>query len=194
VLTNVHDFPHLGLGKAIPYGVYDLGNNNAWVSVGMNHDTPKFAVNSIRSWWATMGRDAYWDAKELLVTADGGGSNSARSRVWKVELQKFATETGLAITVVHFPPGTSKWNKVEHRLFSHITMNWRGRPLEDYETVVRLIGSTKTSTGLHVKARLDRRTYALGEEVPDSVVDKLNIKRSDFHGEWNYRLCPQPIA
>ena len=194
VLTNVHDFPHLGLGKAIPYGVYDLGNNNAWVSVGMNHDTPKFAVNSIRSWWASMGRDAYWDAKELLVTADGGGSNSARSRVWKVELQKFATETGLAITVVHFPPGTSKWNKVEHRLFSHITMNWRGRPLEDYETVVRLIGSTKTSTGLHVKARLDRRSYALGEEVPDSVVDKLNIKRSDFHGEWNYRLCPQPIA
>jgi len=194
VLTNVHDFPDLGLGKAIPYGIYDLAKNNAWVSVGMNHDTPRFAVNSIRTWWATMGRAAYWDAKELLVTADAGGSNSARSRVWKAELQKFATETGLTITVVHFPPGTSKWNKVEHRLFSHITMNWRGRPLEDYETVVRLIGSTKTATGLQVKARLDRRTYPLGEEVPDSIIDNLKIERSDFHGEWNYRLCPQPIA
>ena len=194
VLTNVHDFPDLGLGKAIPYGIYDVAKNNGWVSVGMNHDTPKFAVNSIRSWWSTMGRADYWDAKELLVTADAGGSNSARSRVWKAELQKFANETGLAITVVHFPPGTSKWNKVEHRLFSHITMNWRGRPLEDYETVVRLIGTTRTSTGLHVKARLDRRTYQLGEEVPDAVMDKLKIERSDFHGEWNYKLCPQPIA
>lgn len=194
VLTNVHDFPDMALGKAIPYGIYDVGKNNAWVSVGMNHDTPKFAVNSIRSWWSAMGRLTYWDAKELLVTADAGGSNSARSRVWKAELQKFANETGLAITVVHFPPGTSKWNKVEHRLFSHITMNWRGRPLEDYETVVRLIGSTKTSTGLHVKAQLDRRTYKLGEEVPNAVMDKLTIERSDFHGEWNYKLCPQTIA
>ena len=193
VLTNVHDFPDMGLGKAIPYGIYDLAKNNAWVSVGMNHDTPKFAVNSIRSWWSTMGRDAYWKAKELLVTADAGGSNSARSRVWKAELQKFSNETGLSITVVHFPPGTSKWNKVEHRLFSHITMNWRGRPLEDYETVVRLIGSTKTSTGLRVKARLDRRTYQLGEEVPQEIMETLRLERSDFHGEWNYRLRPQPI-
>lgn len=194
VLTNTYDFPDMALGKAIPYGVYDLANNNAWVSVGMDHDTPLFAVNSIRRWWSSMGRATYWDAKELLVTADAGGSNSARSRVWKAELQKLATEIGITITVVHFPPGTSKWNKVEHRLFSHITMNWRGRPLEDYETVVKLIGSTKTSTGLHVKARLDRRTYKLGVEVPDEVMANLNIVREDFHGEWNYKLCPQPIA
>ena len=194
VLTNTYDFPDMALGKAIPYGIYDLANNNAWVSVGMDHDTPLFAVNSIRRWWSSMGRAAYWDAKELLVTADAGGSNSARSRVWKAELQKLATEIGVTITVVHFPPGTSKWNKVEHRLFSHITMNWRGRPLEDYETVVKLIGSTKTSTGLRVKARLDRRTYKLGVEVTDAVMASLNIVREAFHGEWNYKLCPQPIA
>lgn len=194
VLTNTYDFPDMALGKAIPYGIYDLANNNAWVSVGMDHDTPLFAVNSIRRWWSSMGRVAYWDAKELLVTADAGGSNSARSRVWKAELQKLATEIGVTITVVHFPPGTSKWNKVEHRLFSHITMNWRGRPLEDYETVVKLIGSTKTSTGLRVKARLDRRTYKLGVEVTDAVMASLNIVREAFHGEWNYKLCPQPIA
>ena len=193
VLTNTYDFPDMAIGKAIPYGIYDLASNNAWVSVGMDHDTPLFAVNSIRRWWSSMGRAAYWDAKELLVTADAGGSNSARSRVWKAELQKLATEIGLTITVVHFPPGTSKWNKIEHRLFSHITMNWRGRPLEDYETVVKLIGSTKTSTGLHVKARLDRRAYKLGVEVSDAVMASLNIVREDFHGEWNYKLCPQPI-
>jgi len=191
VLTNVHDFPDMAVGKAIPYGVYDVGNNNAWVSVGTNHDTPLFAVNSIRSWWSGMGRAAHWDAKELLVTADAGGSNSARSRVWKAELQKLANEIGLKITVAHFPPGTSKWNKIEHRLFSHVTMNWRGRPLEDYETVVRLIGGTKTTTGLRVKARLDRRKYKLGVEVLDAVMANLNIERADFHGEWNYRLCPR---
>jgi hypothetical protein len=194
VLTNTYDFPDMALGKAIPYGIYDLANNNAWVSVGMDHDTPLFAVNSIRRWWSCMGRAAYWNAKELLVTADAGGSNSARSRVWKAELQKLATEIGVTITVVHFPPGTSKWNKVEHRLFSHITMNWRGRPLEDYETVVKLIGSTKTSTGLRVRARLDRRAYKLGVEVTDAVMASLNIVREAFHGEWNYKLCPQPIA
>ena len=193
VLTNTYDFPDMAIGKAIPYGIYDLASNNAWVSVGMDHDTPLFAVNSIRRWWSSMGRAAYWDAKELLVTADAGGSNSARSRVWKAELQKLATEIGLTITVVHFPPGTSKWNKIEHRLFSHITMNWRGRPLEDYETVVKLIGSTKTSTGLHVKARLDRRAYKLGVEVSDAVMASLNIVREDFHGEWNYKTMPQPI-
>jgi hypothetical protein len=194
VLVNVHDFPDTAVGKAIPYGVYDLTNNSGWVSVGVDHDTPLFAVNSIRSWWSTLGRSSYWDAKELLVTADAGGSNSARSRVWKAELQKFANETGLAITVVHFPPGTSKWNKIEHRLFSHITRNWRGRPLEDYETVVRVIGATKTSAGLTVKARLDKRSYALGVKVPDDVMAGLNIERSEFHGEWNYKLCPQAIA
>lgn len=193
VFTNVHDFPDMAVGKAIPYGVYDVGNNRAWVSVGMDHDTPLFAVNSIRSWWNSMGRAAHGDARELLVTADAGGSNSARSRVWKAELQKLANETGLTISVAHFPPGTSKWNKVEHRLFSHITMNWRGRPLEDFETVVKLIGATKTSTGLRVKARLDRREYKLGVEVPDDVMANLNIERAAFHGEWNYKLCPQAI-
>jgi hypothetical protein len=185
VLTNVHDFPDTAVGKAVPYGIYDMANNNAWVSVGMDQDTPLFAVNSIRTWWSSMGKAAYPDARELLVTADSGGSNSARSRVWKSELQKLATETGLTVAVAHFPPGTSKWNKVEHRLFSHITMNWRGRPLEDFETVVNLIGSTNTATGLRVKARLDRRKYKLGVEVPESVMAGLNLHRDTFHGEWN---------
>lgn len=194
VFTNVHDFPDTALGKAVPYGVYDVAKNTAWVSVGMDHDTPLFAVNSIRSWWSTLGRRTYSNAHELLVTADSGGSNSARSRVWKAELQKFATESGLTITVAHLPPGTSKWNKIEHRLFSHITMNWRGRPLEDWETVVNLIGSTKTTTGLRVKARLDHRKYELGVKVPKSVMSSLNLHREPFHGEWNYKLCPQPIA
>jgi hypothetical protein len=194
VFTNVYDFPSMADGKAIPYGVYDVAANKAWVSVGVDHDTPTFAVNTLRSWWKKMGIVEYPDAKELLVTADGGGSNGYRCRVWKAELQKFANETGLAISVVHFPPGTSKWNKVEHRLFSHISMNWRGRPLEDYETVVQLIGSTTTSTGLKVKARLDRRRYKTGVSVDDSVIDSLNLTPSRFHGEWNYTLRAQPIA
>jgi hypothetical protein len=194
VFTNVHDFPDMALGKAIPYGVHDLGKNEAWVSVGIDHDTPLFAVNAIRSWWSNMGRASHGSARELLITADCGGSNSARSRVWKAELQKLANETGLTISVAHFPPGTSKWNKVEHRLFSHITMNWRGRPLEDFETVVKLIGATRTTTGLRVKSRLDRRKYRLGAEVPDDVMANLNIERAEFHGEWNYKLCPQVIA
>lgn len=194
VFTNVYDFPPMADGKAIPYGVYDVAANKAWVSVGVDHDTPTFAVNSIRSWWKKMGVSEYPDAKELLVTADGGGSNGYRSRVWKTELQKFANETGLAISVVHFPPGTSKWNKVEHRLFSHISMNWRGRPLEDYETIVQLIGSTTTSTGLKVKARLDRRRYKTGVTVDDSAIDSLSLTPSHFHGEWNYTLHAQPIA
>ena len=194
VFTNVHDFPSMADGKAIPYGVYDVAANKAWVSVGIDHDTPTFAVNSIRTWWKKMGLAEYPDAKELLVTADAGGSNGYRSRVWKAELQKLANETGLAISVVHFPPGTSKWNKVEHRLFSHISMNWRGRPLEDYETVVQLIGSTTTSTGLKVKARLDRRKYRTGVSVDDSVIDGLSLTPAHFHGEWNYTLRAQPIA
>ena len=193
-VTNVYDFPDMAFGKAIPYGVYDLGANNAFVSVGTDHDTPAFAVSALRSWWQTMGRTAYPEATELLVTADGGGSNSYRSRVWKAELQRLATETGLTISVVHFPPGTSKWNKVEHRLFSHITMNWRGRPLETFETVVQLIGSTTTRAGLTVKSKLDRRKYKTGLSVPTSVMESLNISRADFHGEWNYTLRPEPIA
>jgi hypothetical protein len=194
VFTNVYDFPSMADRKAIPYGVYDVAANKAWVSVGVDHDTPTFAVNTLRNWWKKMGVIEYPDAKELLVTADGGGSNGYRCRVWKAELQKFANETGLAISVVHFPPGTSKWNKVEHRLFSHISMNWRGRPLEDYETVVQLIGSTTTSTGLKVKARLDRRRYNTGITVDDSIIDSLNLTPSRFHGEWNYTLRAQPIA
>lgn len=194
VFTHVHDFPDMAVGKAVPYGVYDMGKNEAWVSVGIDHDTPLFAVNAIRSWWSHMGGVAHRGAREVLITADCGGSNSARSRVWKAELQKVANETGLSLTVAHFPPGTSKWNKVEHRLFSHITMNWRGRPLEDFETVVKLIGSTRTKTGLRVKSRLDRRKYKLGVEVPDSAMASLHIERNEFHGEWNYKLSPQTIV
>ncbi len=192
VLSLTNDFPDTAMGKAIPYGVYDVGDNSAWVSVGVDHDTPVFAVNSIAAWWRKMGRARYPEAKELLVTADSGGSNSARSRVWKAELQRLADATGLAISVSHFPPGTSKWNKVEHRLFSYISMNWRGRPLEDYETVVNLIGSTTTSKGLKVKARLDRRRYRTGGSVSQAAMHQFHLVRSDFHGDWNYVLKPKP--
>ncbi|NVJ07633.1 ISAzo13 family transposase [Myxococcus sp. AM001] len=188
VLSLTHDFPDTAVGKAIPYGVYDLGDNSAWVSVGVDHDTPVFAVTSIGAWWRKMGQERYPEAKELLVTADSGGSNSARSRVWKAELQRLAGTTGLSISVCHFPPGTSKWNKVEHRLFSHISMNWRGRPLEDYETVVNLIGTTTTTKGLKVKARLDRRRYRTGVSVSQAAMHQLRLVRSKFHGEWNYVL------
>ena len=194
VLSLTHDFPHLGVGKAIPYGIYDLAANKAWVSVGVDHDTPIFAVNTIRTWWTKMGAAQYPSAKELLVTADAGGSNGYRSRVWKAELQRLADDLKLGIVVVHFPPGTSKWNKVEHRLFSHITMNWRGRPPEDYETIVKLIGSTTTQAGLTVTARLDRGRYKTGVKVTDSDMAKLSIKRSRFHGEWNYKLQPRLIS
>lgn len=190
VLALTHDFPDTAEGKAIPYGVYDVGTNSAWVSVGVDHDTPGFAVNSIAAWWSKMGKACYPEAKELLVMADSGGSNSAKSRVWKAHLQKLADATGLSISVCHFPPGTSKWNKVEHRLFSHISINWRGRPLEDYETVVQLIGGTTTGKGLKVKARLDKRRYRTGLRVSQSEMKKLHLVRSDFHGEWNYRIEP----
>ena len=190
VLSLTHDFPDTAVGKAIPYGVYDVGDNSAWVSVGVDHDTPVFAVNSIAAWWRKMGQERYPEATELLVTADSGGSNSAKSRVWKAELQRLADATGLSISVCHFPPGTSKWNKVEHRLFSHISMNWRGRPLEDYETVVNLIGTTTTAKGLKVKARLDRRRYRTGVSVSQATMHQLRLVRSDFHGDWNYVLNP----
>jgi hypothetical protein len=190
VLALTHDFPDTAEGKAIPYGVYDVGTNSAWVAVGVDHDTPVFAVNSIAAWWSKMGKACYPEAKELLVMADSGGSNSAKSRVWKAQLQKLADATGLSISVCHFPPGTSKWNKVEHRLFSHISINWRGRPLEDYETVVQLIGATTTGKGLKVKARLDKRRYRTGLRVSQSEMKKLHLVRSDFHGEWNYRIEP----
>jgi hypothetical protein len=190
VNVRVHDFIDKDLGKAIPYGVYDVTADQAWVNVGIDHDTAEFAVESIWQWWRRMGRKAYPAARELLVTADGGGSNASRSRLWKVELQKLADRTGLQIGVSHFPPGTSKWNKVEHRLFCHITENWRGRPLVDLETIVQLIGSTRTRTGLRVKAGLDTHAYPIGQVVEDRQLDGLNIDRDEFHGEWNYTLRP----
>ena len=187
VPVRVHDFIDEA-GKVIPYGIYDLARNTGWVNVGVDHDTPAFAVASIARWWRHMGRRTYPDARELFITADAGGSNSARARLWKRQLQRFADRTGLAISVSHFPPGTSKWNKIEHRLFCHITENWRGRPLVDHETVVQLIGSVRTTTGLTVTAQLDTRQYPLGVKVPDVDMDRLRLTRSDFHGDWNYTI------
>jgi hypothetical protein len=191
VAVRVHDFEDDALGKVIPYGVYDVGQNTGWVNVGVDHDTPAFAVESIARWWRYMGKHTYPDAQELLITADAGGSNSARSRLWKMELQRFADRTGLAISVSHFPPGTSKWNKIEHRLFCHITENWRGRPLLDHETVVQLIGNVRTTTGLTVRAKLDTREYPTGVRVPDAEIETLRITQATFHGEWNYTIHPR---
>jgi hypothetical protein len=192
--VRVHDFIDDALGKVIPYGVYDLARNVGWVNVGIDHDTPEFAVESIRRWWRLMGSKAYAEAHELLITADSGGSNGYRSRVWKVELQRFADDTGITISVCHFPPGTSKWNKIEHRLFCHITENWRGRPLVDHETIVQLIGSTRTAAGLRVKAKLDKRQYPTGVEVSDAAMQEVRLTRADFHGEWNYTVVPNPLS
>jgi len=189
--VQTHDFPDPRLGKAIPYGVYDMSRNEGWVNVGCDHDTSSFAVESIRRWWRCMGRKAYPKADRLLVCADGGGSNGHRSRLWKVELQQLADETGLEITICHFPPGTSKWNKIEHRLFAHITMNWRGRPLVSHEVVVNLIGATTTSAGLRVKARLDTSIYPTQVKVPDGILDSVHLRRHQFHGDWNYTIKPR---
>ena len=188
--VNIHDFKDDRLGKAIPYGVYDLSANAGWVSVGIDHDTPAFAVASIRTWWAHMGRREYRGARELLITADSGGSNGYRARAWKVALQALATETGLRISVCHFPPGTSKWNKIEHRMFCHIAQNWRGRPLVSREVIVHLIGRTTTTAGLKIRAKLDRRKYDLGEQISKAQMAQLHLKRADFHGEWNYVVLP----
>ncbi len=187
----VHDFPDKQLGKAIPYGVYDLGANTGWVSVGCDHDTASFAVASLRRWWETMGRVLYPAADRLLVCADAGGSNGYRVRLWKTELAGFAAETGLAVTVCHFPPGTSKWNKIEHRLFSAISVNWRGRPLVSHEVIVELIAATTTRTGLTVHAELDRGAYPLGVKVSDQQLAAVPLARHDFHGEWNYTITPR---
>jgi hypothetical protein len=189
--ARVHDFLIPELGKVNPYGVYDPTRDEGWVNVGTDHDTAAFAVESIRGWWRSMGREAYPQARELLITADGGGSNSSRSRLWKLELQKLADETGLSIAVRHFPPGTSKWNKVEHRLFSHITQNWRGRPLESHEVIVNLIANTTTKAGLKVQARLDENTYATGVKVSDEELQAVQIERCEFHGDWNYTIHPK---
>jgi DDE family transposase len=188
--VNVHDFPDPAVGKAIPYGVYDLGANTGWVSVGCDHDTAAFAVATLRRWWEQVGRAAYPGADRLLVTADAGGSNGYRLRAWKTELARFAAETGLAVTVCHFPPGTSKWNKIEHRLFSQISTNWRGRPLVSHEVVVELIGATRTSSGLRVQAELDPGRYPLGVKVSDKELAAVPLKRHDWHGQWNYTVLP----
>lgn len=191
VPVRVHDFIDKDLGKVIPYGVYDLARNEGWVNVGIDHDTPEFAVASISRWWSQMGCKVYENAKELLITADSGGSNASRSRVFKTELQAFADRTGLTIGVSHFPPGTSKWNKIEHRMFCHITENWRGRPLVDHETIVQLISATRTTTGLRVRAKLDQRAFPKGVEVTDKELAEVNLIRDAFHGEWNYTIAPR---
>lgn len=188
--VNGHDFEDKELGHVRPYGVYDLKNNEAWVNVGINHDTGEFAVESIRTWWQEMGEPLYPRASSLLITADGGGSNGYRLRLWKVELQKLADELGIPISVCHFPPGTSKWNKIEHRLFSFITKNWRGKPLVTHQVIVNLIASTTTKTGLTVRSRLDERQYAKGRRISDAQLAEVNLIPNDFHGEWNYTIRP----
>jgi len=189
--VRVHDFKDKQLGKAIPYGIYDLASNEGWVSVGITHDTAQFAVSSIRRWWTEMGVARFPRARKLMITADGGGSNSSRSRLWKVALQELADELGLPLYVCHFPPGTSKWNKIEHRLFSFITNNWRGRPLTSVQTIVELIGNTTTDTGLVVRAALDDTDYETGIKVTDEQLAHLKLERSEFHGDWNYTIRPR---
>jgi Rhodopirellula transposase DDE domain len=185
-LVDVHDFPSDAVGKAIPYGVYDLAANEGFVSVGVDHDTPVFAVRSIEAWWSRVGAKRYPEAREIFITADAGGSNSYRSHVWKHQLQRVADKLDMSIHVSHFPPGTSKWNKVEHRLFSFISINWRGRPLRTYETVINLIGNTTNRGGLVVRVRLDRRRYPTGKKISKKELRELKVEREEFHGEWNY--------
>jgi Rhodopirellula transposase DDE domain len=189
--VRVHDFVIPGKGRAVPYGVYDIAANQGWVSVGIDHDTAAFAVESIRRWWRNMGRKRYPRARRLLITADCGGSNGARVRLWKVELQKLANQTGLAITVAHHPPGTSKWNRIEHRMFAFITQNWRGKPLLSHQVIVQLIAATRTATGLDIACAIDARKYPKGTTVPDTQFNALNITFDDFHPDWNYTLRPQ---
>ena len=191
IKVKTHDFPEKNTVKASPYGIYDIGDNSGFVNVGITSDTAEFAVSSIRYWWRYIGKKRYPKSKRILVCADAGGSNGYRSRLWKRELQKFADRTGLQIEVKHFPTGTSKWNKIEHKLFSFITANWRGHPLTTYQTVINLITSTKTTTGLKVKARLDKKSYATKIKVPDDEMKNLNIVRDKFHGEWNYTIKSQ---
>lgn len=189
--VNIHDFVDRELGKALPYGVYDVTNNEGWVSVGIDHDTAQFAAQAIKRWWETMGRRRYPDARELLITPDGGGSNGSRCRLWKTGLQQLANELGLRIHVCHFPPGASKWNKIEHRMFSHITQNWRGRPLISHEVIISLIAATTTGNGLRIRAELDRGSYPTGIKVSDEELASLALETDEFHGEWNYVLLPQ---
>ena len=185
-----HDFPNPEVPRAYPYGIYDLGQNAGFVNVGTDHDTGAFAVASIRGWWRFEGRHIYSEANQIVITADGGGSNGSRLRLWKLELQTLADETGLSLSICHFPPGTSKWNKIEHRLFSFISSNWRGEPLRDYETIVNLIANTTTAKGLTVTCRLDRRKYPTGRKVSDQEMQRVNLERNRFHGDWNYIIKP----
>jgi len=189
--VRVHDFLIPELGRASPYGVYDIGENTGWVSLGIDHDTASFAVNAIRRWWQIMGQQRYPTATRLTITADGGGSNGARVRLWKLELQQLADQLGLAITVCHLPPGTSKWNKIEHRLFSFITQNWRGKPLISHQVIVQLIAATTTKAGLTVRCELDPNSYPAGIKVADAQLATINLQRHDFHGEWNYTISPR---
>lgn len=188
--VNVYDFPHLGVGPAIPYGAYDQQRNEGFVNVGISHDTAEFAVESVRRWWRWVGRRGYPSAARLLLCADGGGSNGSRNRAWKYHLQELADQSGLAITVCHYPPGTSKWNKVEHRMFSFISLNWQGKPLVSYETVINLIGATRTATGLRVKAKLDTRFYEAGVKITDEEMKQLNLRTHRTNPEWNYTISP----
>jgi len=189
--VDTHDFPDKELGKAIPYGVYDMRSNEAWVSVGISRDTGEFAVEAIRRWWRRMGKKRYKKPKRLLITADSGGSNGHRNRLWKYELQRLADQTGMIIEVCHYPPGTSKWNKIEHRLFCHITRNWRGVPLESYQVVVSLVGSTRTAEGLEVHCRVDENDYPKGRKISDAEMANIKIKHNAFHGDWNYEIKPR---
>lgn len=191
--VQVHDFPDKELGKAIPYGVYDLAENTGWVRVGCDHDTAQFAVQTVRNWWFQMGKPLYPEATEVLINADGGGSNGSRSRLWKVALQDLADETGLTLCVCHFPPGTSKWNKIEHRMFCHITQNWRGRPLVSHAVIVYLIANTTTQTGLRIQAQLDTNTYPIGLQVTEEELAQVQLERAEFHGEWNYKIHPRQL-
>jgi transposase len=192
--VRVHDFVIPELGRAVPYGVYDISENAGWVSVGVDHDTASFAANAIRRWWQTMGRARYPEATRLLITADGGGSNGTRVRLWKIELQHLADELGLEITVCHLPPGTSKWNKIEHRLFSFITQNWRGKPLLSHRVIVQLIAATTTDTGLKVHSEIDPNLYPAGIKVTDAELAAVNLSRHEFHGEWNYTIAPKALT
>ena len=189
--VNVYDFPNLSNGKVTPFGVFDTQRNEGWVSIGIDHDTSSFAVESIRRWWIEMGKSAYRNATKLLIMADGGGSNGSRNRLWKIELQKLSNEMGLSIHICHFPPGTSKWNKIEHRMFSYISKNWRGRPLQDLATIVNLIGATTTTKGLKINCALDTCAYPSGIKITDKAFASISISRDDFHGEWNYSISPQ---
>jgi transposase len=191
--VKVYDFRSDSEGLAIPYGVYDMSNNLGWVSVGIDHDTAEFAVESIKKWWYKMGQEIYEGSQRILITADGGGSNGRRNRLWKTQLQEFANETGMEVHMSHFPPGTSKWNKIEHRLFSHLSMNWRGKPLVSYQVIVNLIAATKTTKGLSVRCELDTNNYKTGIKVSDKELNSINMEMDEFHGEWNYIIKPKSV-